>query len=93
MNNEQILKFVQKFFNSRLKSKYNIDLTFGNLKRVGNNIIVDVYFPDNSNMSMEEVSNLWEDLYGVSNFISALGEDIRRINYNPVFNFDDEDES
>lgn len=93
MNNEQVLKFVQKFFNTRLKSKYNIDLTFGNVKRIGNNIVLDVFFPDNTNMSMEDMSTLWDDLYTIKDFVSVLGGDIRSINYNPVFNFNDEDES
>lgn len=93
MNNEQVLKFVQKFFNTRLKSKYNIDLTFGDVKRIGNNIVLDVIFPDNTSMSMEEMSTLWDDLYTIKDFVSVLGGDIRSINYNPVFNFNDEDES
>ena len=89
MNNEQVLKFVQKFFNTRLKSKYNIDLTFGDVKRIGNNIVLDVIFPDNTNMSMEDMSTLWDDLYTIKDFVSVLGGDIRSINYNPVFNFND----
>lgn len=93
MNNEQVLKFVQKFFNTRLKSKYNIDLTFGDVRRIGNNIVLDVIFPDNTSMSMEEMSTLWDDLYTIKDFVSVLGGDIRSINYNPVFNFNDEDES
>ena len=93
MNNEQVLKFVQKFFNTRLKSKYNIDLTFGDVRRIGNNIVLDVVFPDNTSMSMEEMSTLWDDLYTIKDFVSVLGGDIRSINYNPVFNFNDEDES
>lgn len=93
MNNEQVLKFAQKFYNTRLKSKYNIDLTFGDVKRIGNNIVLDVIFPDNTNMSMEEMSTLWDDLYTIKDFVSVLGGDIRSINYNPVFNFNDEDES
>lgn len=93
MNNEQVLKFVQKFFNTRLKSKYNIDLTFGDVKRIGDNIVLDVVFPDDTNMSMEEMSTLWDDLYTIKDFVSVLGGGIRSINYNPVFNFNDEDES
>ena len=93
MNNEQVLKFAQKFYNTRLKSKYNIDLTFGDVKRIGNNIVLDVFFPDNTNMSMEDMSTLWDDLYTIKDFVSVLGGDIRSINYNPVFNFNDEDES
>lgn len=93
MNNELILIFIQKFYNTRLKPKYSVDLKFENLKQMGKNFVVDVVFPDNSNLSMEEISKLWDDLYEIKNFISALGDDIKSINYNPVFNYTDEDES
>lgn len=95
MNKEAILKFIKKYYNTKILGKYNINLGFPDLKILGKNVIADVEFPDDINLDSDEISKLWDDLYNINKFVSVLGEDINSVNFNPIFKYIDdlEDES
>jgi hypothetical protein len=37
-------------------------------------------------------NEIWEKLYKSRDFIDTLGYDIKSLNFNPIFNFSDEDD-
>jgi len=90
MDKNEILHFIETFYDRRVKENYNLDLTFSNVKIVGRNVVINVEFPEETNLSMDEISQLWEDLYEVKDFLDVLGNEVSTINFNPIFNFDDD---
>ena len=90
MDKKEILDFIETFYDRRVKENYNLDLTFSDVKIMGKNVVVNVEFPEETNLSMEEISQLWEDLYEVKDFLDVLGNEVSTINFNPIFNFDDD---
>lgn len=90
MDKNEILHFIETFYDRRVKENYNLDLTFSNVKIVGRNVIINVEFPEETNLSTDEISQLWEDLYEVKDFLDVLGNEVSTINFNPIFNFDDD---
>lgn len=92
MNKDLILRFIKKFYKDFLYSKYKIDLDFTNVKIIGSNIIIDVNFPDDLDVDTDVFNEIWEKLYKSRDFIDTLGYDIKSLNFNPIFNFTDEDD-
>ena len=92
MKDESILKIIKKYYESKVMKKYNnITLYFTKIKRFGKNIIVDVEFSEDTDLSMIDVCHLWDDLYNIKEIISILGDEITSINFNPVFNYNDDE--
>lgn len=92
MNDEATLKIIKKYYDSKVMKKYNnTPLNFTKVKKFGKNIIVDVEFSDDIDLSVIEVSHLWDDLYGIKDIISIFPDEITSINFNPVFNYNDDE--
>jgi hypothetical protein len=92
MKDESILKIIKKYYESKVMKKYNnTPLDFTKIKRIGKNIIVDVEFSEDTDLSMIEVTHLWDDLYNIKDIISILGDEINSINFNPIFNYKDDE--
>jgi len=92
MKDESILKIIKKYYESKVMKKYNnTPLDFTKIKRIGNNIIVDVEFSEDTDLSIIEVTHLWDDLHNIKDIISILGDEINSINFNPIFNYKDDE--
>jgi hypothetical protein len=73
------------FYKKNVKSKYNLDLKFSNPRIIKNNVIIDVHFPEDTDLDMVQIENLWEDLYGAKELISVIDNDYASLNFNPIF--------
>lgn len=80
-----LIRFVDTFYKKNVKSKYKIDLKFSNPRIIKNNVIIDVHFPEDADLDMEQIEGLWEDLYGAKEMIHVIDNDYKSLNFNPIF--------
>ena len=83
--NNPIVRFMDVYYKKNVKSKYNIDLKFSNPRIIKNNVIVDVHFPEDTDLDMEQINALWEDLYGAKEVYNVIDNDYQSLNFNPIF--------
>ncbi len=83
--NSALTRFMDIFYKKNVKSKYNLDLKFSNPRIIKNNVIIDVHFPEDTDLDMVQIENLWEDLYGAKELISVIDNDYASLNFNPIF--------
>jgi len=93
MNKDNILRFIRKFYKDFIYKKYEINLEFTNVKIIGSgNVVIDVEIPNDLDIDTETFNEIWEKLYKSKDFIGVIGYKINSINFNPIFNFTDEDD-